>query len=572
MDILNVNFDKYIPDITNTLIEIFGEEYKDVITDRVKKTSYIMYNNPEGIRDYYKFLIECKNKELALVFLKKIGFDIRNYDIKNYLSLNEDITKLIDGYIGSMGFSKNNRNGICSFRYNDIPAINNQINFINFLCSSHLTFENYNEFKKNNEFFQILNNVKDYLKIFDNLSAVFEEYKLSLNKYEDYISINLDKKKKILFNKKKEFYDAITPHIPKNILDVISKTLNGDIKLLFECNDLDKKTYIEYFSLEDNKKLVNPIVDENEKRYIRYSRLMYLKSLNINIESYMKKYDYDSLFNLREIQDLIPSELFICIVKKFRKEKYEEAMHEFVCTSDSYNNIKKFQDKKIDENVLSLILEKNYTCTSHTAIISNEFNPAIFYTIREGDFGSLDFIFLHELIHAISSDNKGRTGFEILNMGKYNKYDYRKRKYERINETLTDMLAIEARYNLHKKGIFFAEPKEHITNNVFSKNTDVILKEMLYPLLKKYRPQIIKSFIMGDLLELSNFIGEENFERLNDLVNMVDYLLSQGLCLQTRNNDLINLYKIQLNNLEKVYTDIDNYVKNNSFQKKRRFN
>ena len=110
-----------------------------------------------------------------------------------------------------------------------------------------------------------------------------------------------------------------------------------------------------------------------------------------------------------------------------------------------------------------------------------------------------------------------------------NPYNKQKRKYERINENITDIFTIEARKILQNKGIYMIEDKEHTDNDAENCNTYEITKTMLKPLLNRYRRQVIKARITGDRQQLYDTIGEENFEELNDAINKVDYLLNQGL-------------------------------------------
>lgn len=142
-----------------------------------------------------------------------------------------------------------------------------------------------------------------------------------------------------------------------------------------------------------------------------------------------------------------------------------------------------------------------------------------------------------------------------------NPYNKQKRKYERINENITDIFTIEARKILQNKGIYMIEDKEHTDNDAENCNTYEITKTMLKPLLNRYRRQVIKARITGDRQQLYDTIGEENFEELNDAINKVDYLLNQGLIsklnINQKEDSLVIEYNEQMERLDRIYTNME---------------
>ena len=147
-----------------------------------------------------------------------------------------------------------------------------------------------------------------------------------------------------------------------------------------------------------------------------------------------------------------------------------------------------------------------------------------------------------------------------------NPYDVTRRKYEIFNETLDDIFAIEANELLQKEGIYLFEPEKFTDYDVKDNNTSSITKEILRPLLTKYRSQVIRALMYGNREELIRYIGRENFEELNDVVNKVDYLSRNVVMskLETSPDDeMVKEYYEQVERAKKIYENIDIYYKNN---------
>ena len=167
---------------------------------------------------------------------------------------------------------------------------------------------------------------------------------------------------------------------------------------------------------------------------------------------------------------------------------------------------------------------------------------------------------LHEFCHIIELQKKNGecvgSGFD--NSEEKNPYRKEKRKYERLNENITDIFAIEATKNLHSRGIYMLEPKEVIVNAVWDINTDSITKKMLIPFLQDYKKEIVKARITGDIEGLQNIIGKNNFEELNDCINKVDYLLQKGLknrlYKNKKDDELIEEYQKEMERLDIIYS------------------
>ena len=192
----------------------------------------------------------------------------------------------------------------------------------------------------------------------------------------------------------------------------------------------------------------------------------------------------------------------------------------------------------------------------------------MFYTIRSYDGGSLCHSFMHECGHIIDKSPSG-SAFEshddINNSSIMNPYDSNFRKYEKFNETVNDIFTMEAIELLHHQEIYLIEPQEFTLQDISNCNTALITKNILQPLLSKFRTQVIRAKINANRDELTRYIGENNFEELVDVVNKVDYLSRNGVIAKINtspDDEMVKEYFEQVNRAEKIYHNIDDYYDN----------
>lgn len=153
-------------------------------------------------------------------------------------------------------------------------------------------------------------------------------------------------------------------------------------------------------------------------------------------------------------------------------------------------------------------------------------------------------------------------GFEssnhLYNHNERNKYDDSYRKYERFNEIITDIFAIEAIDTLYDKDLYLIEDNKLVSEDTKNFNTSVYLKYLLAPLVDKYKPYLCKSKIYSDPNYLIEAIGLHNFQSLVDSINKIDYMIRNGLFNSDRENFLAEYY-VEVDNVEKIYLEIEIY-------------
>ena len=145
MNILNIDVKDYIPNVIEAYIKVFGEEYRDIIQERINSAKIITYKTEQGIENYVIFLENCKARELSIKFLKEKGVDVSCLEGKSYTeevpsNIKRLISEYIGGYSGFICLPEQNYIGIRAFdrgvqeknkEYSE-NIIEKQIEFLNF--------------------------------------------------------------------------------------------------------------------------------------------------------------------------------------------------------------------------------------------------------------------------------------------------------------------------------------------------------------------------------------------------------------------------------------------------------
>ena len=450
MDSLKINIEKYLEDIINVYVKIFGEQYRSIIEEKIKGTEFIEYKTEQSVRSYIFFLQNCKAQELSIKFLSKIGIDVSSLEGKPYTEeLPDDIRRLIREYIGGIsGFTylpEQNTLGIRAFDKNvqeankgrESEIERNQVQFLSFLFGDEELYSksDVEEFFKTAKGEETYKKIQEYIEIYNRIFEEYKEFENTLDPYRQYIKNRDDKK----ISETEEF---------KEILEKIGDT-------------------------EENRKILEYILTGR--------KLMTIAGKNVK-------------------------------------------------------------------------------------------RPTIFFSrfVSELEKGGMDdYTLLHEYCHAIeihkekesTEEDSFISGFDLINQNELNPYRKDKRKYERLNETITDIFSVEATRILHSRGIYISEPQELTNEDILDCNTSIILKKLLMPFVEKYKEKIVSARITGNIQSLFNIMGRDNFESLNDCINKIDYLITQGLekDLKSGKNDseLVKEYNKQKSRIEEIYRNME---------------
>lgn len=102
---LSIALKRLLPFVVDAFTKVYGEEYQDIIFQRINNALIIPYYDIEGLNDYISYIKMCKRREYAIEFLDKIGVDVKKHIKDNYTQpLDDEIEKALGYYIGGSYF------------------------------------------------------------------------------------------------------------------------------------------------------------------------------------------------------------------------------------------------------------------------------------------------------------------------------------------------------------------------------------------------------------------------------------------------------------------------------------
>lgn len=587
------NFKRILPFAIDAFTKVYGEEYHDIIFQKINNAIIIPYYDIEGLSDYISYIKRCKRREYAIKFLDKIGVNVKKHIKDNYTqALDDEIEKILDYYMNSsfFGFSKdtNYHVPLQAFKPNNETypkrLLKNKIKIINYLLdNSHkeVTEENFESFVGTEEYNEILKKINDLNLVYEQLLLEYRKWEEQLQPYEEFVESENKRKSEILKKKKITTFMDVYSRLPIPVINAISgKSLEEKSTAIFGSLDIGSKSIIESFSFNNMEKLKSKDIDLWDKYCIVWTQSYYLKNIGIEIpneqmlecDSEEDVNNYLIFLSQDNIRKYIPSDDLISYITSLRENNYEDALRKYYVNRDDFLDAKReFANNESNLKYIYEQIKNKRICVAANGGTrnDNEFISIMFYTIRTYGGGSLFHSFMHECGHIIDQSSNG-TGFEHSNdfneNSEKNPYDNAFRKYEKFNETLNDIFTIEAVELLHNQGIYLIEPQEFTLSDVSNHNTALITKNLLKPLLLKFRQQVISAKVKADHNELIRYIGKDNFEELVDVVNKVDYLSRNGVVpkIDTSPNDkMVKEYFEQVERTKKIYNNIDNYFKEN---------
>ena len=593
MDNLNIDFNELFPHVVDAYTEVYGSEYHQLILEKLDRTLIIPYLDFEGLSDYVAYIKRCKAREFSIRFLEEIGIDVQKYKKDNYTDvLDRDIEDILEYYIDSsfFGFSKNADYWapLKAFNHENNNSkerlLDNKIKLINHLLGNdqeNITKDNFDSFSQTNEYLELLEKIKEYSKVYERLYLEFKEWEVKLKPYEEYVDYERKRKTDILEKKKNEIFAAIYDKIPEVLKNIVSnKTLEEQQNAILGSRDIETTFIIETFRQEQMEKLKSLDVSLYDKFWIVLWQSNYLKNIGVSIpDENMLKCDteddvikYLEFINQDDIRKYLPSEELISYIRASRERKYEEALREYYTTrKDFIDTMKMFADNQTNFDSVYYQIKNRKVCILGEGGLNdeNEFISIMFFTIQPNNGGYLFHTFMHECGHVIDQNREG-CGFESCSdfseNSTKNPYDSAYRKYEKFNETIRDMFTMEAVNYLHNKGIYLIESKEFTKSDASDHNTALITKDLLRPLLQKFRSYVINAQINAKSEYLTKYIGEDNFEELVDAVNKVDYLVRNGVKAKINEHPedpMVIEYFEQVERVKQIYVNIDEYYANN---------
>ena len=451
MDNLSIDLKKVLPFVIEAFTFVYGEKYRDIISDKINNAIIIQHYNIESLKEYILYIEESQKREYAVKFLEKIGVNVEKYKKANYTEeLDNKIEKILEYYINDSDFGFSNKTDyfvpLQAFKKdnntNPKRLLLNKIKIINYLLNGEhelVTEKNFDLFTKTEKYQQILKKIDELNLVYEPLLSEYKKWEEKLKPYKDFIDSETERKKRILEKKKSLLFEDIYPKLPIPIKDAIAnKTKDEKIATILGPANISSESIIELFDSNKIKQLKSEDADFLTKMVIISRQLNYLKNTyGDTIDE--KKINNSFLFLEEEdIKQYIPSDDLIHFVTLAREKRYEEAIREYYTTRKDFLNLK---GQGFDKDSLEYIYENMkgesvFVYGKGATRSDNKFVSIMFYTIGSDDGGALCYIFMHECGHIIDQNENGLAfesckDFSITSMK--NPYDKTCREYEKFN-------------------------------------------------------------------------------------------------------------------------------------------
>ncbi len=580
-----LNIDESIKRIIEAYTLVYGEQYRNYITDKLLKLRIFTYYNSDDIEDYsdfVKYRIAC---QYATKFLKKIGSRIEDEsDFKKQIY--PFLHSVEEAFLDDYDFEElKERLPILIFKYKDKfdeMTVNNNISLINILRQkepSILSAEEYYEFLKSEDLAKVRDEVNKLVEMYEDLRAEYQKALTQVAPYDNYVENENSKRLKIFSKYGHELLDEFVTLLPESIQAFfLNKSYSDRLSILFgnmNTSDNSEEIYnvffnlssFELFSEEKIKLLSDKSIDYSVKNSLVEEQIDYLSVFIPELKYYYaNNYQNDNfiasylkLLESTKIKRYVPSDKLIDKFKKLRDDKYKKAIYEYLKSRDDVSKIfKDYSIVDIEEQQMILdYIEYSFLATANL-IHGEDIMPTLFFSLLPG---CLAYCFVHECGHAIDINETG-GGFEY-NDDEDNIYDNDYRRYELFNEIVTDIIAVEVNKKLRERDIYLFEPKE-FTNLDYRYISDILVSAV-YPFVSKYKQYVIDAKVNSDRGKLTNYIGTDNFEQLIDSVNRIGYLCKAGLDTKLKSNCVDSVtqgYFDELKKLHAIYNDMDEYHKN----------
>ncbi|MGM9877374.1 MAG: hypothetical protein ACI33S_01875 [Bacilli bacterium] len=574
INLLNINFKDFLPHIIDAYTSVYGEDYRNTIEYKINNTLIYQYSNYIGLENYINNLKTYKKKELIIRLLKLCNLLNKEDEMLDYESIYK---KYNISFIDINSLDDMNSSSI--FKFNPDKFDDTFINVMRDILGKRFesVFE-YEKYKKSVEFIKDLNKINEVKTLFIDLVKEYNDWLVDLLECEDYIEQERNKHDDFFNKSEEDICNSLFYKLPNSIQEILLN-LPKNKRMDILVGNGKEEALIDSFS-QKNMDLLSMDTQDYLKYSIIKRQKRYLEEIGISIPKNLlltrgknEIKEWIKFINRQDVKKYLPHCNIIediIINRESKREKYENEYIRFKedyqrIINDLYNNQK--TNTTISNEILSeicYILKNNNICVSiNSKDYNSNYSSIMFYTIVGSMFGNLDFCLLHEFGHVIDQNND-KIGLETQ-MELPNIVDNRYRKYEVLNEVLTDIYALEAKKYLENKGIYLMENDTISEKDESDFNTSMYLKKLLEPFVNKYRKYISKSKINSSPEELYNYIGESNYEELNNIINRLQKIIEEYyISSENKKEDLESRkdYIDEVNKLNKLYASMEEYYQN----------
>lgn len=580
-----IDTEKLKDNLLKYFVKVYGEKHREYIKNKLNNClEIILYNSVDEVERYIRTKQDRMRLELTVEFLRENGIEIsnemedkiikdQNSSLLDDIPETKDMTKL---YFESNRYGNNE---FCGFRLcfmnpnvsNSAWLNTNRQRFLKELGAKIGPDEDIDAFLQSENGKQYKDLIERQKQIIINLD---KKYQLFTDEYED-IYKSIDRfngiKKQINSKYAIRFLSDITSFLTdKDIQKIAEYNSKGDFhgfnRFFYDLDcyntifkSLQYGSLIEAFSTENNLILDSLEASQFMKDNIINDRLEYFKNMGLNDDNK----SYDELINTLNL-GVIPSAERVDKLIECRLKYKEMANDDYFRLASNYDDIEK------QFNDMNLAYESDLT-PSHLASGCQYTVPnvrkdnldvvgVVYYSPLKTLEGYADVQFIHEINHVLElnlieiKNNKPlyKTGFCLYDN------DNELSNRELLSETINQDIAMSVTKLMHEDGFYIFDDARYakIKGSTEYEHNNVIVGDFY----NNYRQEIIDSRVSVNLSSLTDVVGEDNFESLNNTVNefsslpyfrvMMDIhdnkdtpLRNAGLDLLNKGTDIINLMK-----------------------------
>ena len=561
MNLLNIDFKSMLPDVVDALSYVYGEKYRSSIQKKLDKAIMFYFYDFLPLKRYVEDFEKYYARKSAFQFLEANGIS------------EEKSSEAFSNLIQNPNYFVNGKSPILAFgdyySGSDFSRSLAKVQVINyFLDSSHkIDFEGLDDFSHTEEYKKIEAIARKYNERYEAILKDFQNSCEETQVVKEFLESEEVRKRNVYYCYAKKFCEDIMYLLPIKAQDVLYKVDKDELVKIFlsynrpeDISDcLSEMSCFETFSKKNCDNLANRdfIYSVEGRKTIAKQKayLNYLKGLGISDE---------------DLESYIPGEKQIQQIESLRLAAERDAIDNYLITRNDFKNFQ-IQNPTIPLTTydpLFAIFKTNinkHQRGEHDACVDsrmyddedNNFRSIMSYSIRK--MGELFYSFLHECTHICEHRASHEVGFDIDYTE--NKYNSKYRLYERFNETVSDYFTREGLKFLHSNGKFLMESDELTNMDYGSKNTPEENALLLEPLLSnpKCREAIIEVKNGGDPEIFFELIGKDNFDKLVDILNYVDFLASNS---NFKTNQQLQIkYELARMKAAAICQDIGDYVK-----------
>lgn len=574
LDRYQINIDDIKPVLIDTMVEVYGEKYRNQIVNRLDNLYINSYVTASDIRnDYYSQKSNALDM-LSIKFLKKIGVEVsKETEDEVYKNgayrLSQEQKDIIYQIFQSKSFDEHGM----IFSFNDElldsnqefvrnKAIQERCKILNSL-GLNISPENYEEVIETKKGKVFLDAAK---KIYDLAEECRGEYETFKEEHRDYIEY-LDK----LSNYKKELDFKYLKIYAQRILPYCSEEEKNNIELALGKNHESQYSFLRdadrdgmYLTLSGVPMILafsneaQEILQEGNKYFaeqIKQARINYFRNKGLDLGDNYELYEKSD-----EAQKLIPNPEIVEELYETKQKCDEEKEEEYFLNTGNYEMCKKNilnQNLRMEDPFSKKFVDAGAICTSPNIKEDDNGNYQLFNVVHLPIVkmlkGYKDEQIIHELLHCVETnmgpvmENKvhfksGLDEFtdnicmdkDTIIVDDRVEEEQPKREYELLSENLHQELSIRVTEKLHQKGIYIVDdPKlAKERGGTAYEPYSVITAEFQ----NRYMDKIIDGMMQENSDALTSVVGKDNLSRLNECVKEYAEIPYYHLMSDLRNN------------------------------------